>query len=109
MNETELSPIPLHYEMDNGNTVGYKISYNEHYLGWVLIKENSRWRSQIFNFLDFGESIHSKETDEELKKPNTITLKYVKPPAMMNNGEPKMLKSIENGLKAYVSNIPTIL
>jgi len=53
---------------DNGKTVGVKIPYNEHYLGWMLVKENGEWMFQIFNFLDFGESIHSDEKDEDFKK-----------------------------------------
>ena len=68
LNENELTPIPLPYEMDNGKTIGSKIPYNGHYLGWVLIKENGEWCFQIFNYLDFGESIHSEEKDEEFKK-----------------------------------------
>ena len=68
LNENELSPILLPYEMDGGKTIGCKIPYNGHYLGWVLVKENGEWCFQIFNFLDFGESIHSDERDEEFKK-----------------------------------------
>jgi len=50
LNENELSPIPLHYEMDNGKTVSYKIPYNENYLGWVLIKKTAdgAFRSLVF-------------------------------------------------------------
>lgn len=68
LNENGLSPISLPYEMDNGKTIGVKIPHNGHYLGWMLVKENSEWRFQIFNFLDFGKSIHSDERDEEFKK-----------------------------------------
>ena len=38
LNENQLSPISLPYEMDHGKTIGFKIPYNGHYLGWVLIK-----------------------------------------------------------------------
>ena len=54
--------------MDHGKTIGFKIPYNGHYLGWVLIKEKGEWCVQIFNFLDFGENIHSGERDDEFKK-----------------------------------------
>lgn len=63
LNENELPLIPLPYEMDNGKTVGGKIKHNGHYLGWMLVKENGEWLFQIFNFLDFGQSIHSSERD----------------------------------------------
>jgi len=68
LNKSELSPISLPYEMDQGKTVGYKIPYNGHYIGWMLIKETGEWVVQIFNFLDFGKTIHSDERDEEFKK-----------------------------------------
>ena len=68
LNENQLSPISLPYEMDHGKTIGFKIPYNGHYLGWVLIKEKGEWCVQIFNFLDFGENIHSGERDDEFKK-----------------------------------------
>jgi len=68
LNENELSPILLPYKMDEGKTIGGKIPHNGHYLGWMLVNENGEWWFQIFNFLDFGESIHSDERDEEFKK-----------------------------------------
>ena len=68
LNDNGLSPIALPYEMDNGNTIGCKIPHEGHYLGWVLVKKNGEWAFQIFNFLDFGESIHSDEKDESFKK-----------------------------------------
>ena len=55
-----------------------------------MITENGKWYFQIFNFLDFGERIHSEETDEDFKKPYTTTSKFVKHPVMMNVGEQKM-------------------
>lgn len=67
MDENELSPISLPYEMENGKTIGYKIPYNGYYLGWMLVKKGE-WLFQIFNYLDFGESTHSAEDDEEFKK-----------------------------------------
>ena len=93
LNENQLSPISLPYEMDHGKTIGFKIPYNGHYLGWVLIKEKGEWCVQIFN----------------LKKPCTTTSKFVVRPVMMNAGELKMLKFSEKSLKACVLNIPTIL
>lgn len=80
LNEIGLSPIPLPYEMDNGKTIGYKIPYNGHYLGWVLIKDNRSWYVQIFNYLDFGESNHSDENDEEFKKAVYDHVKICKSP-----------------------------
>ena len=68
LHENELIPISMPYKMDNGKTFGCKIPHNGHYLGWMLVKENGEWLFQIFNFLDFGESIHSDEGDEEFKK-----------------------------------------
>lgn len=68
LNENKLSLVPLPYEMDNGETIGYKIPYNGHYLGWMLIKKSGEWCVQIFNYLDFGKRIHSDEKDEEFKK-----------------------------------------
>jgi len=68
LNENELSPISLPYKMDNGRTIGVKIPHNGYYLGWMLVRENGEWLFQIFNFLDFGENIHSDEKDEAFKK-----------------------------------------
>ena len=68
LNENELSPILLPYKMDNGKTIGVKIPHNGHYLGWMLVKEKGEWMFQIFNFLDFGQSIHTDEKDEAFKK-----------------------------------------
>ena len=68
LNENELSPVLLPYKMDGGNTIGIKIPYDGHYLGWLLVQTNGEWRFQIFNFLDFGKSVHSDEKDEEFKK-----------------------------------------
>ena len=67
LNENELAPTMVPYEMDNGKTIGCKIPYNGHYLGWILVK-NNKWLFQIFNYLDFGESVHTEEKDEDFKK-----------------------------------------
>lgn len=68
LREMELYPVLLPYEMDRGKTVGCKIPYDGHYLGWILIRDNGEWRVQVFNYLDFGEDVHSQEGDEEFKK-----------------------------------------
>lgn len=68
LNENGLSPVLLPYDMDNGKTIGYKIPYNGHYLGWILFRDNGGWCFQIFNYLDFGESNHTGEEDEAFKK-----------------------------------------
>jgi len=68
LNENELSPTLLPYKMDNGKTIGVKIPHDGHYLGWMLVKKSGEWMFQIFNFLDFGESVHGDEKDEEFKK-----------------------------------------
>lgn len=68
LNADKLSPVPLPYEMDNGKTIGYKIPYNGHFLGWILINEDGNWCFQIFNYLDFGEGVHSEERDEKFKE-----------------------------------------
>lgn len=80
LNENELSLTSLPYEMDNGKTIGYKIPYNGHYLGWILVKENGGWCFQIFNFLDFGDSIHTDEQEEEFKKAVYEHVKICKAP-----------------------------
>ena len=44
LNESDdLSLVLLPWELDKGKTIAFKIKHNEHYIGWILIKDNGEW------------------------------------------------------------------
>ena len=56
LNESDdLSLVLLPWEMDKGKTIAFKIKHNEHYIGWILIKDNGEWLFDNFNFSHLGE------------------------------------------------------
>lgn len=56
LNESaDLSLVLLPWELDKGKTIAFKIRHDEHYIGWILIKDNGEWLFDNFNFSHLGE------------------------------------------------------
>lgn len=109
LSENELSPISLPYEMDNGKQLAAKYSITGIILVGCWLKNMASGRFKSLIFLISVRIFTVTRGTKNLRKPYTTTSAFATHPAMMNAGEPKMLKSSEKSLKACVPNIPAIL
>jgi len=56
LNESDDLPLVLlPWELDKGKTTAFKIKHKEHYIGWILIKDNGEWLFDSFNFSHLGD------------------------------------------------------
>ena len=56
LNESDgLSLVLLPWELDKGKTIAFKIKHRDHYIGWILVKDNGEWLFDNFNFSHLGE------------------------------------------------------
>ena len=104
LSENGLSPIILTYKVDDRTIIGCKVPHNGHYLGWILVKDNGEWSFQIFNFLNFGESIHNDEKDEPFKKAVHEHVKICNAPCHDECWGAKDVKIFGKAFKSVCSN-----